>query len=508
MEEWTISEMRSAMESGELTSRALVEWYLGRIESIDRSGPAINSILEVNPDALQIAEQLDRERADGRVRGPLHGIPILLKDNMDTADRMTTAAGSLALEGSVAEQDSAVARRLRDAGAVLLGKTNLSEWSNFRSSHSSSGWSSRGGQNLNPYALDRSPCGSSSGSASAVSANLAAAALGTETDGSIMAPASMNGIVGIKPTVGLVSRAGIVPISASQDTAGPMARTVADAALLLGALTGADPRDPTAPNGRARTDYTASLDADGLRDARIGVAREGFWGYSEQTDRIGEAAIGEMKRLGAEVIDPASIRVNREMGEAEFEVLLYEFKDGLNQYLAGLGPAAPVRNLGEVITFNERHADRVMPYFGQDILTSSHEKGPLTEEAYLRALATSKRLSREEGMDAALAEHNLDALVAPTTSPAFKIDLINGDHFLGGSSSFAAVAGYPSITVPAGFAFGLPVGMTFFGRAYSEPVLLRLAYAFEQATKVRQPPLFLAASQMSGQHGHARLASE
>jgi amidase len=490
--------MRAGMESGELTSRALVEWYLGRIDSIDRSGPAINAVLEANPDALDIAAGLDRERAQGRVRGPLHGVPILLKDNMDTADRMTTTAGSLALGGSVAPEDSTVARKLREAGAVILGKTNLSEWSNFRSSHSSSGWSSRGGQSLNPYALDRSPCGSSSGSASAVSANLAPAALGTETDGSIMCPASMNGIVGLKPTVGLVSRAGIVPISASQDTAGPMARTVADAALLLGPLTGADPRDPATREGQGHADYTRFLSPDGLRGARIGVAREGFWGYNEQTDRIGEAAIQELKRLGAEVIDPADIRATGELGEAELEVLLYEFKDGLNRYLQGLGPAAPVRTLEEVIAFNERNAERAMPYFGQDLLVRSQEKGPLTEDAYLLALAVCRRRSRGEGIDAALAAHNLDALVAPTTGPAFKIDLVCGDHFLGGSSSLAAVAGYPAITVPAGFASGLPVGLTFFGPAYSEPVLLRLAHAFEQATQVRRPPRFQAPDQPPG----------
>ncbi len=493
MEERTIGELRQAMQERQTTSHALVEWYLERIERLDRHGPTLNSVIEINPDALEIAEALDEEQARGHLRGPLHGIPVLLKDNMDTADRMSTTAGSVALEGSVAPRDAFVVSRLREAGAVVLGKTNLSEWANFRSSHSSSGWSSRGGQCLNPYLLDRSPCGSSSGSGVAVSANLAAAALGTETDGSIMCPSSYNGIVGIKPTVGLVSRTGIIPISASQDTAGPMARTVEDAALLLGVLTGMDPEDPvtTESGGRALSDYSPFLSSGDLTGLRIGVAREGFWGYSEHTDRIGEASLARLRELDADIIDPVPLRTSQQMRDAEFEVMLYEFKDGLNRYLAGLGEAAPVKGLEDIIELNAREAKRVLPYFGQDVLLLAQQKGPLTEEAYTKARATSRRLAREEGIDGVMAEHNLDAILAPTGSPAFRVDLVNGDHFLGGSSSFAAVAGYPAITVPVGYAWGLPVGITFFGGAYSEPVLLRLAFAFEQATKVRRPPHFL-----------------
>lgn len=503
MEERTILELGQAMQSGETTSQALVKWYLQRIETLDRNGPSLDSVLETNPDALVIAEERDQERTNGQVRGPLHGIPLLLKDNMATADNMTTTAGSLALEGCIAPHDAFLVTRLREAGSVLLGKTNLSEWANFRSSFSSSGWSSRGGQCLNPYVLDCSPCGSSSGSGVAVSANLAAAALGTETDGSIMCPSSYNGIVGIKPTVGLVSRTGIIPISASQDTAGPMARTVEDAALLLGCIAGVDPEDPVTAEseGRAHDDYTQFLDPNALRGARIGVARESFWGYSEHTDRIGEAAIATIRELGAEVIDPVSLRTSQEMRDAEFEVLLYEFKDGLNRYLRWLGVQAPTQSLQELIEFNTREAVRTLPYFGQDVLLLSQQKGPLSEEGYIQARATSRRLSREEGIDAVIEEHRLDAILAPTGSPAFKIDLVNGDHFLGGSSSSAAIAGYPAITVPAGYAFGLPVGITFFGVAYSEPTLLRLSFAFEQATKVRQPPRFLKTlSHDSGKH--------
>jgi amidase len=493
-EEATIAELQEAMGSGRLTARWLVETYLERIEAHDGRGPAIRSIVELNPEGLQAAVALDEERRSRGVRGPLHGIPVLLKDNVDTADRMTTQAGSLALAGSVAARDAHVAARLRKAGAVLLGKTNMSEWANFRSSQSSSGWSSRGGQALNPYALDRSPCGSSSGSASAVAANFAAGALGTETDGSIVCPASANSLVGIKPTVGLVSRSGVIPIAHSQDTVGPIARTVADAAVLLGAIAGVDPRDAATLPGRARShpDYTRFLDADGLRGARLGVAREVYFGYSEETDRLVEEALQEMRRLGAAVVDPADIPTAREMAsdDAELEVLLYEFKADLGAYLSGLGPAVRVRTLAEVIEYNERNARATMPYFGQDIFVSSQQKGPLSERAYRKALRRSRGLSRKEGIDAVMDRHGLDAIVAPTGSPAFKIDLLNGDHFLGSSSQPAAMAGYPAVTVPAGFVRGLPVGVTFMGRAYSEPALLKIAYAFERATRARRPPRF------------------
>jgi amidase len=473
-----------------------VRTYLERIDALDRGGPTLRSVLELNPEAEASAEALDEERGAGKARGPLHGIPVLLKDNIDTADRMTTTAGSLALEGSIPARDATVAERLRQAGAVLLGKTNMSEWANFRSSHSSSGWSSRGGQCLNPYALDRSACGSSSGSAVAVAANLAAAALGTETDGSVVCPASAVGLVGIKTTLGLLSRAGVVPIAHSQDTVGPIARTVADAALLLGALTGGDPRDPVTSEsaGRFRRDYTASLDPEGLRGARIGVARAVYFGYHAGADAVVEEALETLRRLGAVLVDPADIPTARAMasGSEELEILEYEFKADLDAYLAALGPGARVHSLAEVIAFNEQNADRVMPWFGQDLMVASQAKGPLTDPAYRKALATSRRLSRARGLDAALSRHRLDALVAPTGAPAFKIDLLNGDHFLGGSSTPAAMAGYPAVTVPAGQVRGLPVGLTFMGPAYAEPTLIRLAYAFEQATRARVQPTYPA----------------
>ena len=500
LEEATIADLQAAMAAGRLTARDLVTRYIARIEAIDRSGPTLRSILELNPDALAIAATLDAERAAKGPRGPLHGIPILLKDNIDTADRMLTTAGSLALVGTRPTSDATVAARLRAAGAILLGKTNMSEWANFRSTHSSSGWSARGRQGKNPYALDRNPCGSSSGSAQAVAANLAAAALGTETDGSIVCPAHMCGIVGIKPTVGLTSRAGIIPIAHSQDSVGPMARTVADAAILLGVLTGPDPRDSAtdASAGQAQADYTKYLDPNGLRGARIGVARAAYFGYNEETDLVIEAAIATLRGSGATIVDPADIPTADEIVTApdEFEVLLYEFKADLNAYLATrepnpAHPTAPVaRTLADVIAFNAGDAQDEMPYFGQEILLLAEEKGPLTEATYIAALAASQRRGRAAGLDAVLDEHKLDALIAPVTGPAFLTDLINGDLLAPGSTSAAAIAGYPLVTVPAGDVHGLPVGINFMGRAYSEPTLIRLAYAFEQATRARRIPRF------------------
>jgi amidase len=493
LEEVTVAELQAGMTSGRYTARGIAEQYLARIAAMDRAGPSLQSIIETNPDALALAEELDRERAAKGARGPLHGVPVLLKDNIDTADRMTTTAGSLALEGSIAPRDSQVAERLRAAGAVLLAKANMSEWANIRSSRSSSGWSGRGGQCRNPFVLDRNPCGSSSGSAAAVSANFGAVAVGTETDGSIVCPASANGVVGIKPTVGLVSRAGIIPISHTQDTAGPLCRSVADAAALLSALAGADPRDPAtaAASGHVETDYTTFLDKGGLRGARIGVAREKFFGYSDATDRLAEAALGVLRREGAVVVDPADIPHAGTYDDAELEVLLFELKADLNAYLAELGPAARVRTLADVIAFNEQHRDREMPYFGQELFIQAEAKGPLTTPAYRKALDTCRRLSRASGIDAVMARHRLDAIVAPTGNPAWPTDLVNGDHFTGSSSTPAAVAGYPSVSVPMGFAWGLPVNLSFFGRAWSEPTLIRIAYAFEQITMHRKPPRFV-----------------
>ena len=492
LDEITVARLQRAMQSGRLTARSIAEKYLARIEAADKHGPGVNSVIETNPEALDIAEKLDRERKARGPRGPLHGIPVLIKDNIATRDRMMTTAGSLALVGARAPKDSSVAKKLREAGAVILGKTNLSEWANIRSSHSTSGWSGRGGLTRNPYALDRNPCGSSSGSGASVSANFCALAIGTETDGSIVCPSGVNGIVGIKPTVGLVSRAGIVPIAHSQDTAGPMARTVADAAILLGALTGVDTDDPAtgSSQGKALTDYTRFLNPHGLHGSRIGVVRKSF-GISDAVDGLMNQAIDEMKRQGAVIVDPADIESMEQVGESEFQVLLYELKADLNSYLAALGPGAPVHTLEEIIKFNEHNREKEMPYFGQDTFVKAQAKGPLTEKAYLGALEKDHRLTRKEGIDAVMEKFQLDALVAPTGGPAFLTDLIDGDHDVGGSSTPAAVAGYPNITVPAGLIFGLPVGISFFGRAYSEPTLIKLAYSFEQATQHRRAPQFL-----------------
>ncbi|MFO7272887.1 MAG: amidase [Sphaerobacter thermophilus] len=494
LEEVTIAELQAAMEEGEFTAVELVNAYIERIEAIDQDGPRLNSILEINPDALDIAQALDEERRTSGARSPLHGIPILLKDNIDTADRMRTTAGSLALMNSTPARDAFIVQRLRDAGAVILGKTNMSEWANFRSTRSSSGWSGRGGQCKNPYILDRNPCGSSSGSGAATSANLTAGSIGTETDGSIVCPATANGVVGIKPTVGLLSRSGIIPISHNQDTPGPHARVVADAAAILGAMVGVDPEDPaTAPSeGRAYTDYTQFLDPNGLQGARIGVARQGVTGYSEETDRLFEQAIQAMRDAGATIIDPADIPTINEIttGPTELTVLLYDFKHDLNAYLAARNDP-DIRTLADLIAFNEENAEQELRWFGQELFLMAQEKGELTDPEYIEALETNHRLGRTEGIDAVLQAHQLDAIVAPTGSPAWTTDLVNGDHFLGASSSPAAIAGYPLISVPMGFAFGLPVGITFMGTAWSEPTLIRLAYAFEQATKVRRPPQFL-----------------
>src|SRR5580704_14247833 len=491
LDEITIGELQDGMKSGKYSAHAITEKYLARIAAIDKSGPSVNSVIETNPDALEIAEALDKERKEKGPRGPLHGIPVLIKDNIATADRMHTTAGSLALVGSKPPRDAFIAQKLRDAGAVILGKTNLSEWANIRSNHSISGWSGRGGQTKNPYALDRNPCGSSSGSGAAVSANLAAAAIGTETDGSIVCPSSTCGIAGIKPTVGLVSRTGIIPISHTQDTAGPMCRTLRDAAILLGALTGIDSDDPATAESREHsyTDYTQFLKEDGLRGARIGVVRRTF-GFNEDVDKVMEAALETMRKQGAILVDPAPIESAGKFGESEFTVFLYELKADLNAYLAKLGPNAPVKTLKDIIEFNEKNSTKEMPYFGQDTFLKSEEKGPLTTQEYIDAVAKARDLARKEGIDATMDKNNLDALVGPTCGPAWLTDHINGDSFGGGSSSTAAVAGYPNITVPAGFVHGLPVGISFFGRAWSEPVLLRVAYAFEQSTKARRAPGF------------------
>jgi amidase len=493
LDELTIDDLQAGLRSGAETSRSLVQQYLGRIDALDQRGPAINAVIELNPDSLTIASQLDDERKAGRIRGPLHGIPVFIKDNIDTADKMRTTAGSLALADNIAARDAFVAERLRAAGAIILGKTNLSEWANFRSTHSTSGWSGRGGQTRNPYALDRTPSGSSSGSGSGTAACFCAAAVGTETDGSVTSPSAASALVGIKPTIGLVSRSGIVPIAHSQDTAGPMARTVRDAAILLSAIAGADSRDPatSAASSRAPRDYTTTLDKNGLRGARIGVARKRFTGYHPETDKIFEQALDLMKKQGATIVDPADIATAGQTDDSEFDLLLYEFKTDLNAYLGRLAPNVAVHSLADVIAFNAKNAARELRFFGQEIMQQAQKKGSLSEKKYVDELAKNRRLMGAQGIDATIAKYTLDAIVAPTQGPAWLIDLVNGDP--GGLSSFtspAAVAGYPHVTVPMGFVRGLPVGLSFVGRAWSEPTLLKLAYGFEQTAPARRKPTF------------------
>lgn len=492
LDETTIDEISSGFKSGKYTVRSVAEKYIKRIGEIDKAGPFLNSVIQLNPDALKIADALDKELKEKGPRSAMHGIPVLIKDNIDTADNMETTAGSLALLDAKPAKDSFVAKRLRDAGALILGKTNLSEWANMRSTHSTSGWSGRGGLTKNPYALDRNCSGSSSGSGAAAAANLCTVAIGTETDGSVVSPSSLNGLVGIKPTVGLVSRAGIIPISHSQDTAGPMCRTVRDAAILLGVMAGADEEDEATQNKERNNvdDYTKFLDKDGLEGARIGVLRQ-YFGFLPSVDKIINASLEVLKQQGAILIDPIVIDTLGKFDDPEGTVLRYELKADMAAYLAHRGNGTPFHTLKDLIDFNKSHADKEMPYFDQELFLQAESKGPLTDSEYQEALEKNHRMTREEGIDAVMNTHQLDAIVSPTDSPAWMTDLVNGDHFLGGSSQLAAVAGYPHITVPAGDVFGLPVGISFFGRAWSETVLLKIAYAFEQATHARKPPNFL-----------------
>lgn len=486
-----IAELQAAMQAGRTTSRGLVRAYLARIRAIDRAGPRINSIIELNPEAQAIAAALDRERRSKGPRGPLHGVPVVLKDNIATADRMHTTAGSLALVEARAPRDAFVVQRLRAAGAVILGKANLSEWANFRSTRSTSGWSARGGLTRNPYALDRNPSGSSSGSAAAIASSLAAAALGTETDGSIVSPSSANGLVGIKPTLGLVSRDGIVPIAHSQDTAGPMARSVADAAALLSAIAGADPRDAaTAEAGAYAVDFTRFLDRDGLRGARIGVVRANFGGRNDLVGKLAEDALEVMRAQGAVLFDPVEVPNAGKYGQSELEVLLHELKADMQAYLAEFAAGSGMASLKDLIDFNDRHASSELRYFGQEHFIAAHAKGGLDTPAYREALENNRRYSRAEGLDLVLGQQRLDALVAPTGGPAWLTDFIRGDASGGGFTSPAAVAGYPHVTVPAGFVHGLPCGLSFVGGAWSEPTLIRLAYSFEQASGHRRAPTY------------------
>lgn len=493
-----LAELQDGMKSGKWTARSLVEKYLARIATIDRAGPTLRSVIETNPDALALADALDRERKEKGPRGPLHGIPVLIKDNIDTADKMATTAGSLALVGAKPKQDAFIVQRLRAAGVILLGKTNLSEWANFRSTSSTSGWSGRGGQTRNPYALDRNPSGSSSGSGVAVSANLCAIAVGTETDGSIVSPANVNGVVGLKPTVGLLSRSGIIPIAHTQDTAGPMGRTVRDVALLLGVMTGQDERDPATKlaEGKAVADYTKDLDAAALKGARLGVCRQ-FFGFNDHVEVLMARMLVILKAVGAELVEVTLPGINL-VPPLETLILQYEFKADLNAYLATLGPDAPVKSLADVIAFNEKNRAQEMPYFGQETLLRCESRGPLTDKEYLDAVARARKLTRDDGIDAVMDKHKLDALIAPTGGPAAVTDLIFGGGGRGSCSRAAAVAGYPHLTVPAGTVFGLPVGLSFFGRAWSEAKLLRLGHAFEHLTKARQEPRFLPTADLRG----------
>ncbi|WP_371803087.1 amidase [Candidatus Lokiarchaeum ossiferum] len=495
MEEYSITELQRLLKTNELSSEKLVHLYLKQIEKIDKKGPKVNAILEINPEAIKIAQQLDLERQTGKIRSELHGIPVILKDNIDTQDKMMTTAGSLALLNNFPSKDAFIVKNLRDAGAIILAKANLSEWANFRSTHSASGWSSRGGQTKNPYVLDRSPCGSSSGSAVAVATNMCTVAIGTETDGSVICPSHINSIVGLKPTIGLLSRTGIIPIAHSQDTAGPMGRTVEDVAILLGTMVGPSPQDPLDPStmdptNKFQTDYTQNLNLNALQGKRVGVARN-FFGVNHHVDPLMEEMIKTIQKLGGIIVDPANIDFPDEVGDAEFLALLYEFKTDLNKYLVDLDAKLPVHSLEELIDFNSSHSTETMPFFRQEILKMAHEKKSLENDEYLKAIQTCKTLAQEKGLDTTLKEFNLDVIIAPTGSPAWPIDHINGDHHTGSSTSPAAISGYPSITIPMGYVFELPVGISFIGPKFSEKELLGFAYALEQAIKVRHPPKFL-----------------